>query len=312
MRMQKKDKQLIIFFAIFVLIGIASIAYGITLIVGDMNFKKTAKETMATITEIQKSRDSEGNENHKVHVKFSADDKEYDGELGFWNSGMKKGQDVKVHYNPGNPWDFRGDAIPIGGLVVIPIGALFFLIGFAGFIVLYKQQKRNSQKIDNKHYEDPRRNAAAMQKKSERSTNTIFFAVLALFILVSIGVIAGGIALIVKDKNFKKTAKETMAVVTEIYTYRDSDSNTNYRIYVKFSVDGEEYEGQLSSGGSGRTKGQEVKIYYNPDDPQDFNEGSDSIAGFILIPFGTIFLIFSLVFLRVLYKDTKYQNNKHY
>jgi len=313
--MQEKDRQSNIFWAIFgaafVLVGIASIAYGIALIVDDRNFKKTAKETMAVITEIHKSRDSEGYEEHKVHVKFSADGKEYKGELDSWSPEMKKGKEVKVYYNPDNPQNLRGDGISISSLISVPIGTLFFLIGFICFIILYKQRKRESLKGDNRHYEDPRRNADAVQKKSKRSTNTIFLALLAFFILVLIGVIAGGIALVVKDKNFKKTAKETMATITEIYTYRDSGGDTSHRVYVKFSVDGEEYEGKLGSYHLGMQKGQEVKICYNPDNPQIFNDGNTSIAGFVLIALGTICLIACLAGFIIFKKNANRQNDNN-
>ena len=122
-----------------------------------------------------------------------------------------------------------------------------------------------------------------------------------IFAIIGVALIAAGIICLAKSENFKKTAVETEATITEIEMYEDSDGDTQYKVLVEFQADDEKIEGSLGYRVSGMKKGQTVQIFYNPDDPHDFKSASEDIWIFaVLIVLGVPFLLFG--FLPVIMK----------
>ena len=116
--------------------------------------------------------------------------------------------------------------------------------------------------------------------------------------LIPIGIlliIFGVFMFIINDKN--KNYIETDAIVskTELVndSYTDENGNTveeTYRVYVKYTVDGKEYEeeyGELS----GYKKNQKITIYYNPDDPSKITGTKSMVLPIIFIIAGISSLI---------------------
>jgi len=126
----RRNKQLLLIFVIFALVGFGIIIGGIAFYISDVNFKKTATETTAIITEISISRNRDGDVTHTTYVKFFVGGKVYNGILGEWRSGMAVGQDVTIYYDPDNPHIFHSGGVSIIALIMVPLGAIFFLIGF--------------------------------------------------------------------------------------------------------------------------------------------------------------------------------------
>lgn len=98
-----------------------------------------------------------------------------------------------------------------------------------------------------------------------------------IFAIIGVALIAAGIICLAKSENFKKTAVETEATITEIEIYEDSDGDTQYNVLVEFRADDEKIEGSLGYHVSGMKKGQTVQIFYNPNDPHDFKSASEDI-----------------------------------
>lgn len=122
-----------------------------------------------------------------------------------------------------------------------------------------------------------------------------------IFAIIGVALIAAGIICLAKSENFKKTAVETEATITEIEMYEDSDGDTQYNVLVEFRADDEKIEGSLGYHVSGMKKGQTVQIFYNPNDPHDFKSASEDIWIFaVLIVLGVPFLLFG--FLPVIMK----------
>lgn len=75
-------------------------------VIGTLEYKKqkSYSETDATIVSIV-SEDAGGTDNDtmKVTVSYTVDGKQYEGELGSYNVGMKEGASVKIKYDPENP-----------------------------------------------------------------------------------------------------------------------------------------------------------------------------------------------------------------
>ncbi len=122
-----------------------------------------------------------------------------------------------------------------------------------------------------------------------------------IFAIIGVALIMAGIICLAKSENFKKTAVETEATITEIEIYEDSDGDTQYNVLVEFRADDEKIEGSLGYHVSGMKKGQTVQIFYNPNDPHDFKSASEDIWIFaVLIVLGVPFLLFG--FLPVIMK----------
>jgi len=71
--------------------------------------------------------------------------------------------------------------------------------------------------------------------------------------------------------DFKKTALETTAVITDIHIHKGSDDDSDrYDVYIAFDVDGKEYSGELKHYSSGMRKGGNVQIFYAQNNPHNF------------------------------------------
>jgi len=141
----RQHRNFIIFIlAASVIIGIATILAGAYLNAADtVNFKETAIETTATITDIHTS--SQGGNRH-VYVAFHADSREYRGELDYHRSNMYEGEKIQILYAPDNPRNFRSieqdgksnTTSAICGLVLLLLGGT----GLASVSRRYALKKR--------------------------------------------------------------------------------------------------------------------------------------------------------------------------
>ena len=138
-----------------------------------------------------------------------------------------------------------------------------------------------------------------MKKRTKNPTFIVFLV----FALVGLGLLIGSVFLFLDNMRFMDAAKETTATITDIYTSRDSDGDTSHTVYVKYTVKGNEYEGKLNYYSSGMREGKSVKVFYNPDDPEDFRGGGSSIASYILAGMGLIFFMIGFISLAVQFKS---------
>ena len=123
--------------------------------------------------------------------------------------------------------------------------------------------------------------------------------VIAGIIFFIIGALFAGIGTIISinDAKFKENALTTDGIITDIRSYTDSDGDTSYDVYVEFYVDGTRYDGELGYYISSMDIGEEILIYYDPKNPNEFT-GEDSIDGIIIfIIIGGIFALIGLGFI---------------
>jgi len=121
-----------------------------------------------------------------------------------------------------------------------------------------------------------------------------------IFAIVGAGFIIGGIAAAVSAADFRKTAEQAAAVVTNIHTEtyrnRDGKTKTSHTVYVEFFVNGERYVGTLDYYSEGMAAGKTVNIYYNPNNPGDFrSSGGGSLHSIFLFVFGLSFFLIGFV-----------------
>ncbi|TYQ13262.1 UNVERIFIED_CONTAM: uncharacterized protein DUF3592 [Acetivibrio alkalicellulosi] len=119
---------------IFSVIGLTFIAAAVAVYISNSNFKKNAQETTATITDIY-VYGSRGDTDHDVFVKYNVGGREYNQLLNYYTSSMYVGQEIKIYYDLNEPSRIRGASIMVE-IILIILGAVFFLIGF--FVIVIK------------------------------------------------------------------------------------------------------------------------------------------------------------------------------
>ncbi len=100
------------------------------------------------------------------------------------------------------------------------------------------------------------------------------------------------------DEEFIKNSKTAQATITDINTRTTGsgdDRRTEHDVFVSFYVDGKKYDGEINSYNSGMHVGNRIKIYYNPDDPDDFISESDANGNIVAILIGTIFALVGII-----------------
>ena len=107
----------------------------------------------------------------------------------------------------------------------------------------------------------------------------IIFSILGIFLAIY------GITLQINHFKYVKDASTTDAIITQIDTYRSVDDyNTlNTDVYVSYAVDNIEYNEKLGDYYYGMNEGQEIQIYYNPQNPSDCRSTHIFFSGFLLI-----------------------------
>ena len=93
--------------------------------------------------------------------------------------------------------------------------------------------------------------------------------------------------------------KETDAVVTRADLYESADEADNheatYTVFVKYSVDGKEYEEEYGIF-TGYKEGDSVRILYNPEDPADIAQpGNNTLMAIALIAAGLAAVIGGII-----------------
>lgn len=135
-----------------------------------------------------------------------------------------------------------------------------------------------------------------------RNSGRIF---LIIFIIVGIALFFGGIKLQENIDNFMETAIETVGTVIdvdeEIIRERDTSTGdvtykTEYNVHVKYKDNnGNEYSKIIETSSNSYYEGDEISLFYNPENPRDSKTQGDTNTGKIMSIFGVGFLIVCVV-----------------
>ena len=88
---------------------------------------------------------------------------------------------------------------------------------------------------------------------------------------------------------------ETVGKVTDVYETRNQENSKVYDVSFTFTVDGKEYEGVFSELTEEYKVGDEIKVFYNPEDPtQTTNSKLGGIVAPIMIGLGAVALVFGV------------------
>lgn len=119
------------------------------------------------------------------------------------------------------------------------------------------------------------------ENKEEILAGVIFMIVGMVFLIVGI---IFGISRINYDNKVNTTA-----VITEITSYRGSNGNRKYDVYVSYYVNGKEYNSKLGGYSSSFYEGKEIEIYYDKDNPTRIGMKSIDFLFLIFLGMGIIF-----------------------
>ncbi len=105
----------------------------------------------------------------------------------------------------------------------------------------------------------------------------------------------------IKGIKDRKAFTQTTATISSI-TCDDAvgDEDSNYRVMVKYSVDGKEYESELGEYSSNMKEGKEIEIKYNPKNPNEIiTAGSFSVIMYFGLAFISLISFFVVILKRI-------------
>lgn len=101
--------------------------------------------------------------------------------------------------------------------------------------------------------------------------------------VLGVALIITGTVWLAISENFKKNAVQTEAIITKIEKYKDSDGEDSYDVFVEFYTDDEKIEGSLGYHSNGMSEGDIVTVFYDPDNPNKFQNSSNGIMIFVIL-----------------------------
>jgi len=114
-------------------------------------------------------------------------------------------------------------------------------------------------------------------------------------------------------ETYRRFTVETTAVISDIYVdFRSGGHGFSHRIYsVVYIVDSQEYVGQIRRTSRQRrmTVGQEITIFYNPRNPQDFHLSSTRSLNLFGLIFGIVIFLIGVGCLIIDFRNKKLAND---
>lgn len=138
------------------------------------------------------------------------------------------------------------------------------------------------------------------QCKTSKSESLIW----AIFIIIGTIFVSIGIVICLNVFNYENKV-ETVGVITQISSYKDSEDARKYNVYVSYNINGEEYESKLNGYSSSFYEGKEIDIYYDKDNPNEIGAKSLDLLCLIFPAIGMIFVIIGLIGLVIKIKKKK-------
>lgn len=130
------------------------------------------------------------------------------------------------------------------------------------------------------------------QKGREKQEKNMNFIAVIILVLMGALFIMIGVSTVRSDKEFFKTAVPAMGTISDIQTKSRGSNEKEHIVSVSYEVDGQSYSGELTYYHSGMAVGQNIEIWYQPDNPSVMQTKTGSTAGKMLtIGGGIVFLL---------------------
>ncbi|MBP3922888.1 MAG: DUF3592 domain-containing protein [Ruminiclostridium sp.] len=146
----------------------------------------------------------------------------------------------------------------------------------------------------------------------KKKTGVASIFVVIMFLLFSVVFLLIGIFGKIGTDTFIASAEKTDAIITEIETYteRDSDGDrhTRHRVYVEYYVNGVRYNAKLNHYDSSMREGKTVDVYYDPANPAKIMS-DNSVVFIIFICIGGAFALVTIAVAVALVISKRKHNN---
>jgi hypothetical protein len=216
----------IIFVSFIAIIGVIFIGIGIKTYMADASFKESASVTTGMISKIHKysSTDSDGSNSteYDVYVEFYVDDELYEGQLNYHNWWMRKGQKIRIYYDPDKPGDFRGASNMLSLIQPILIGVIFILFS-GGLLFLTQRYKKMNEQLKQKG----KRVLADITDVVSDAPNSSHYRINCVWIDISTNTVN-----VFKSEYLVKDPRETLAQknIMQLPVYIDGQDNKKYYV----------------------------------------------------------------------------------
>ncbi len=136
-----------------------------------------------------------------------------------------------------------------------------------------------------------------MKKTTDNTKQNIgiggFFAFAGLVLIII------NVVLMISNTIFMSSAKETTATIESVKTFI-VNKNRKHNVIVSYTAEGKHYSVALGEYDSSYRKGQQLTVYYNPENPSKVTTGKENnfimlIVGIVLLIAGGGIIIFSVI-----------------
>ena len=127
-----------------------------------------------------------------------------------------------------------------------------------------------------------------------KNKNNVIYFVFGFFAFIGVIFTALGIVLFFTQSIDEKDRIYTNAIIERIDSYRDSDGDTSYDVFVSYDVDGEKYIEELNSYFSSYYEGKEIEVYYDKNKPSRVRVDGFEFGFLLFSGIGIVFVIIGL------------------
>lgn len=154
-----------------------------------------------------------------------------------------------------------------------------------------------------------------------RNAGSVTFIIGIIFAFIGVTFIIAGFIVSAQTKSFLNNSEQTDAVISQIeadHYKMNGKRRINYDVWVKYTVDGIQYEEFLNYYSSSMHEGDIITINYDPNDPSKIISSSGSIViVLVFIPIGGVFALlgFILIIQKIISdssRDKLIQNGERY
>ena len=147
---RKSISVLLIIGIIFTVVGLCFLIAGITVYIGNISFSNNSEQTDAVISRIETEQYKISNYRrirHDVWVKYEIEGEKFEELLGYYDSRMRVGDVIAIHYDPNDPSKIR--SVPGSKIILfvfVPLGSVFAILGIV-FILINASSALRRNKI---------------------------------------------------------------------------------------------------------------------------------------------------------------------
>lgn len=308
--------------AIFtIIVGIIFIIIGVAMLNSSNSFKKNALTTHATLyyekDSYKSAQDDSKRDVYNVYAEYNVNGVRYYeyvydtssgsgthlsiGSFNFFKSNRDK--EATIYYNPDNPKEIQIKSTNFGFYIFIILGILAIIAGVVSIVKDHTKiesdtNQNEKESLINTNYiaENHPELSEKMAKIREKVNNISIGLTDIIMLLVGTIIIVAAISMMFSESAFGRKAIETTALVSKVDVQKKhNDDNVMYtevQTYLQYEVQGQQYEKVLTSETQDYEKGENIKIYYDPDNPKDISttNKTDYLIHIFAVSVGLIFI----------------------